>query len=184
MNKLLKNVSVALAIIMLSVVYAHGQTNTYYTDPPTIPIDELLEKISNADEVEDRTRKGRVFAFWNGCRPLGLGIGLSPYDSDLYNSIRNTVESRLRGARLLNDEEAWGFLAVDVHTEGSMFRIRIGLNKNLLDPDLDEMRSAETWGTGSFGTFSSESLIISLISQHTDDFLNTYLRVNEDSCSR
>lgn len=181
-SKMIKNAIMVLALMYSSTVLAQAQSGAYFVEPQTIPVDEYLQKIGNADEVGDGIRKSRTFAFWNHCKPLGLGLEIYPHNEGLYNAVRNAVESRLRSARLKNDEEAWGFLTVDVRTVDSLFSINVGFNKNLFDEELDYMGSAETWDTSSFGVYPNESLIVSLISQHIDDFLNTYLRVNEDAC--
>lgn len=182
MSKMLKKVSVALSLVVSAGAMAQEQAGMYYTQPSTVPIDEYLEQISNAEEVEEGLRRGRIFAFWNDCKPLGLAVQINPHNEDLYVSVHNAIESRLRSARLKNDEEAWGFLRVNINTFNRLFSIEFGLYKNFFDEELNQMGSAETWDTGSFGHYSSDLLILSLVSRHIDDFLNTYLRVNEDTC--
>ncbi len=43
--------------------------------------------------------------------------------------------------------------------------------------------TATTWGVGSTGTHSrNPNFILSSVSQHTDKFIDEYLRVNADAC--
>lgn len=41
---------------------------------------------------------------------------------------------------------------------------------------------AATWSSGSFGVASDSGYILSFLSQHLDEFLADYLRVNESHC--
>jgi len=63
--------------------------------------------------------------------------------------------------------------------------IRFEYKKVLYDPASERHWFAITWDLGRTGTHGSDSgFILSAVSEDTDKFIDEYLRVNEDACSR
>ncbi|MCY4173234.1 MAG: hypothetical protein OXF25_04075 [Cyanobacteria bacterium MAG CAR3_bin_5] len=105
------------------------------------------------------------------------------------DAVRRAVTSRLRSARLFNDQEADLLLHVQVHVVGSAFSIDVELKKRVTDELYsDELYSdlyflATSWETSSTGAHgNSSSYIISSLGGALDHFIDEYLRVNEKDC--
>ncbi len=150
---------------------------------PTIALSLMLAAPSSAAE---KVTKYDRFDLWNGCRPVRLvveslekaatTIGLSR------DAIQTAVRSRLRAARMYSDA-AFSRLYVNVTVTRSAYGILITYDKEVFDhvSKLDDL--ASTWKAGSIGTHGRASdYILSDIAQHTDKFIDEYLRVNGDSC--
>ncbi|MCY3536197.1 MAG: hypothetical protein F4162_03245 [Synechococcus sp. SB0676_bin_10] len=100
------------------------------------------------------------------------------------DAVRRAVTSRLRSARLFNDQEEDLFLHVHVHVVGPAFSIGVELNKRLTDELYSGLSFlAPSWQTSSTGTSGNgSSYIISSLGQALDRFIDEYLRVNEKNC--
>ena len=116
-------------------------------------------------------------------------------------AIRAAAESRLRAARLYVStieqvvEEV--FLGSDL-TDGRpaelyvrvsvldktprAFAVSVRLYRRLEDSRNGTSGLAATWSSDSFGVASDSGYILSSLSQHLDEFLADYLRVNESHC--
>ena len=128
------------------------------------------------------------FQLFNACRPMDLGVASLPEDATeiglTKESIQNSVESRLRSARLYN-EAAYAYLYVGVNVVGVAYDITLQYHKVLFDPSSNQRNYATTWIHGSTGTHGRDAgYILSGVAQHMDTFLTDYLRVNEEACSR
>ena len=137
--------------------------------------------------AEDVTAWDR-FQLWNDCRGMSLFVAdLGEVEADLdltKDAVETAVRSRLRAARLY-DAEASYYLYIYVDAVGQAFRIDVEYYKWLNDFASGESRLATTWRTGSTRTHGGRAdYILSIVSQNMDEFIDEYLRVNEDACAR
>jgi len=73
---------------------------------------------------------------------------------------------------------------VNVTTERA-FNISFEYKKVLYDPASERHQFATTWSLGGIGKHGSSSgYILSHVAEFIDKFIDEYLRVNEDACSR
>ena len=130
------------------------------------------------------------FKLWNNCQPVNLVV--EPLRKDAADigltedAVRIAVRSRLRAARLY-DASASSILYVNVTVVGLAFSIFVQYNKWMVDRVSGEGGlSSDILGlVGSTGTHGQDSgVILSYVSRHTDEFIDEYLRVNEDACTR
>lgn len=126
------------------------------------------------------------FRLYTQCRGMEIAVGVQQSKSSKFDltkkAIRNTVESRLRSARLY-DAEADQFIEVYVNTVGNAFSTSLQFKKYLNDDSSGTSWWAVTWENGYTGTHSNDSgFILSGISTLMDGFLVEYLRVNEKAC--
>ncbi len=138
-------------------------------------------------ETEEVTRLDR-FKLWNDCAPMNLIVESLPDDATEIGlskgAVETTVRSRLRAARLFDADE-YQYLYVNVNVVGAAFSIRFKYYKRLFDPALELFGFAGRWNIGVTGTHGRDpGYILSSVSQDTDKFIDEYLRVNEDACSR
>ena len=151
----------------------------------------LTATSASAEEVSDRDR----FKLWNGCRAVDLLVeGLTDDSGKIglhHEDIETAVRSRLRGARIFNDD-AGPYLYVNVHVVGRAHAIDFTFNRYVeaaipfwLKPEgMGQLTGfASTWSTGSTGTHGSAAgFILSFVAKHSDEFIDEYLRVNADAC--
>ena len=126
------------------------------------------------------------FYLWNECRPTSLFVERLPDDATATGlteeAIEIAVRSRLRAARLYSDS-ALSYLYINVNVVGRAFGIGVEYNKYVRDLATKLERRATTWDVGSTGTHGGDSnFILSGVTQHTDEFIDEYLRVNTDAC--
>lgn len=133
------------------------------------------------------------FQLWHYCDPTDLVVeDLHKDAADIgltKEAITIAVRSRLRAARLYDADAVFSSgvvfsnLYVSVGVAGQAYTINVTYQKWLKDPVSDEEGFAATWNSGSVGTHGENSShILSRISQHTDRFIDEYLRVNADTC--
>ena len=153
---------------------------------PTVAMVLLPAMPSGASEIEARRDR---FQLWNNCKPLYLlverlnddakSIGLSK------SRIETIVRSRLRAARAYTDNKSASYVYVNVNVVGQAFSVRIVLNKWVEDEASGEGGVAATWNTGGTGTHGKDGgYVLSGIGEHTDKFIDEYLRVNEKACKK
>ncbi|MDE0455924.1 MAG: hypothetical protein OXI15_01405 [Chromatiales bacterium] len=135
--------------------------------------------------VQERFNRFQLYA---NCEPMNLIVEeLHPVAADIglkLESIVAAAESRLRSARLYRSA-AMPYLYVNVILTRTAFGIRLEYNKSVFDAHSGEVFSAATWLVSSAGSHGSDSsYIMSAISEHLDQFLVEYLRVNEEACER
>ena len=130
------------------------------------------------------------FEFFNNCEQIGLIVEKqekSPEVDLTEKAITNSVESRLRSARIFTDEASDSFLYVYVHIVGQAFNVDVSFAKSFEDSrfgkhlyTLPLVGSAYTWHLRSTGTHGGqESFILSQLSQMVDEFLVEYFKVNQ-----
>ena len=144
----------------------------------------FLAATAVTEEVTDRDR----FLLWNDCEPAVLVVEDLSNDAADIGLTRNAIEvaarSRLRAARLY-DADKPTFLTVTVTVVGAAFTVIVAYWKELRDSASGEIGYARTWYRGGAGTHGRDAgYILSSVSQHTDEFIDEYLRVNEEACSR
>lgn len=130
------------------------------------------------------------FALFTRCSRMSTTIGVQKkhiafgQSVPTEDAVRRAVTSRLRSARLFNDQEADLLLHVQVHVVGSAFSIDVELKKRVTDELYSDLYFLSTsWETGSTGTHgNSSSYIISSLGGALDHFIDEYLRVNEKDC--
>ena len=149
---------------------------------PLIGASLFLAPWAGAEEV---TRYDR-FRLWDNCQPMELVVESLDRDAAAIGlnqeAIATAVRSRLRGARLY-DDSALSYLYVNVNVIGSAYALNVEYNKVVNDLASGESFPATTWNIGSAGTHGRDSgFILSHVSRHTDKFIDSYLRVNEDAC--
>lgn len=144
---------------------------------------------SSATTIEDEP------GLYAACTPMELVVeNLSPEGARetglTKKTIVNAVESRLRGARLFAplDKLEVGreqYLYVNVNVVGPAFSVRVELKRNIGDLGYGLPGVAVVWDTGATGTQGGNGqYILSVVSEYLDEFLASYLRVNEAACSR
>ena len=154
---------------------------------PTIALALVLSVSSGAAETvtgQDRLR------LWTGCAPVSLvvedlndeakSIGL------LESRIETVVRSRLRGARIYDDDSSLGYFYVNVNVSGPAFSVSISLAKWVEDIISREWGLVKTWDVGVTGTHggSDSQFILSTVGEYTDHFVDEFLRVNADACEK
>lgn len=127
-----------------------------------------------------------------GCAPMDFVVEeLNPKGAQrtglTKKSIENAVESRLRAGRLFAppEKQARGqYLQVVVTISGFAFGIEVRLNRQLDNLGYGVPGYATVWSAGSVGTHGNdEQYILGSVSRHLDQFLASYLRVNDRHCS-
>lgn len=130
------------------------------------------------------------FALWNACETMSLEVQLQDNDNDsglTDEEITVAVRSRLRSARLYGDEGLGPYLHVYVQVFRNVFSVRLSFRKFLEDTGNSDVVPlfgfADTWSTGSIGTYGGDRhFILSQVSGSMDRFIDEYLRVNADAC--
>ena len=130
------------------------------------------------------------FKLWNACNPVRLAVAKLNDDASeiglTKERIETLVRSRLRAARIYEDDAhayELPYLFVNVHVVGSAFSMRLELRKTVIDAVSREERMTSTWHIGSTGMHIGDaSFILQGISEHTDKFIDEYLRVNAKAC--
>ena len=130
------------------------------------------------------------FKLFNECKPMDLVVGNLDDDEDAVEirltkaQLQTAAESRLRSARLYDAAET-PFLFVNVNVVGRAYSIDVEYHKWVFDLASGESIWAPTWISGGAGTHGGRAAyILSSVSQHLDEFLVEYLRVNEEHCGR
>ena len=155
-------------------------------------------------KTEEVTRLNR-FQLWNDCKPVGLFIIMSsPQEIDkvLPEPARSNIRlervevyaavlSRLQAAGLYSAEpltSVFSVLIIIVSVIGESFEIETKYKKRLIDPASGESGMVDTWKLLDIPFLvprkhgRDSGYILYWISEHTDKFIDEYLRVNADAC--
>ena len=143
---------------------------------------------TNTEELE-------IAALYTACASMqSLVARLDPEDVRqtglTEKAIMNTVESRLRAARLYasiakQEQGRSQYLYINVNIFDSAFSIAVDLNRHLENLGYGLSGFATVWHTGLVGTHGRDGqYILGSISEILDQFIASYLRVNEADCSR
>ena len=127
------------------------------------------------------------FRLYNSCNKIRLLVEDLSEDAKKINlteeAIRNSVESRLRSARIY-DENGLEYLYVQISVVGNGVSIETNFNKYVMS--FGEFGMATTWDRGKTGTHgsstTSKGFILSALSELIDKFIVEYLRANEKDC--
>lgn len=145
--------------------------------------EEAIDRIV-AEVKQDR------FELWNACRPMILFVRGLVGDKDAAKigltekDVMIAVRSRLRAARMYADKGN-AVLRVSVFVGDLAFSLAVKFRKRVKDAVSGENGWATTWEAGSFGTHGGKSeYVLSTLKPHVDEFIDEYLRVNENACSR
>ena len=134
------------------------------------------------------------FELWNACKPVRLFVYPTGSEEDLSDNaskiglteerIETLVRSRLRAARIYDADVYSPYLYVNVNVFNITFSINLEFKKLVIDTVSREQGTAKTWGIRSTGTHGRDAgFILQAVSEHTDEFIDEYLRVNAKSCS-
>lgn len=148
------------------------------------------QRVSEASAPVDFLDRFDLFTW---CSPVQLAVRVKDYGDDLdleEDDVARAVRSRLRGARIYspdsespNSEQFTPRLAVVIQAVGLAFSIRVGLVLPVERTDLGGWREVTTWATGSLGTHSGDgSYVLGILSRRMDEFIDEYLRVNDEAC--
>lgn len=150
----------------------------------------VLAPAAPAAAQDDHTAE---FELFNDCNPMNLvveGLPEGAEEIDLTkNRLQTQAESRLRAARLYDDEEKTHYLYVRVQVDALVglglgtYAIEVSYNKFLFDPVSRRAGYATTWRVGSTGR-GDAPYIRQHVSEYLDEFILGYLRVNEDACDQ
>lgn len=130
------------------------------------------------------------FQLFNECAPMDVVV--EDLDSDAWeiglteDTLRAAVENRLRATRLYDGEadSPVPALYLNVGVEGKTYVVSLEYIKKVCRPAIKQCGIAPTWRTGSFGTHEGDAQHIrSDVSEHIDEFIVEYLRINEEACS-
>ena len=127
------------------------------------------------------------------CRPMNLVVHVQRSgapDLDITETqIRNAIESRLRAARLYEDDVGTlEKLNVNIHVAGPgigiTFKYKAMVIRRLGDGESDKFPfMVGLWENSGTGTHRGDSGgVLQSVAEHTDEFLNAFLRVNESAC--
>ena len=127
-----------------------------------------------------------IFLLRNGCVGVNLEVSYAKEGAAHLrlekDSIETTARSRLRGARIFNSDTYTHFF-VSVHIADSSFFIEVSMNKFLSDDDNNVRLLATAWNRYSFGVHGNDRQgLLGIIGELTDEFIDEYLRVNEEVC--
>ena len=125
------------------------------------------------------------FRLWVVCSPVAVVVEELGKDAKKIGlrkaDIETTVRSRLRGARLYA-EDAPSDLYARISVLSRSYSIEMHFMKLVQDLG-GRMGQATTWDTGMIGTHGNNpNHILSKVGQHTERFIDEYLRVNGEVC--
>ena len=125
---------------------------------------------------------------YNACRPVtlqvavgrGRGVGVRE------RALQRAAESRLRAARLyarnLDESRGASLLVTAEVGPGKVFSVAVHFLKVVADL-YGEMGGVPTWQTESQGTHGGDAqFVVGAVSRLLDDYIASYLRVNETAC--
>ena len=142
-------------------------------------------------EDQEVTTLDRI-ALWNECKPTHLLVEELPDDAKeirlTVEAIEVTVRSRLRAARLYTAGLPTfldPYLYVSISANTDTFYSTFEYNKPLRDDATGFLIHAETWDLSGLGRHGGDAAyVLSILAQNTDEFIDEYLRVNEEACSQ
>ena len=116
---------------------------------------------------------------------MGIVVGLGENVAKIgltEKAVEAATRSRLRTARLYDDDRTTPWLGVFAEVAGTGFTIEIDYFKRVHDL-YGNPGYATSWSFGGAGTHGNSSVfVLGGISQYVDQFIDEYLRVNADAC--
>lgn len=128
------------------------------------------------------------FRLWNDCKPVHIAVEALTDDArDIGLTVRDievSVRSRLRAARLYTEDVEDSFLVFVIHVRYKAFDLSADYYKEVLDLASGKSNFAVMWRKSVLGFHGGRaSYILSALSQHIDEFIDEYLRVNAEACA-
>ena len=139
-----------------------------------------------------------LLSLWNGCHPIGLVVLMSEgFPKELTKDrVTTMVRSRLRAARVYSDifgpylSVTLSSSTIAVVTNIAFIRPVNTIKVRNLDYVLGNAEtfsvkgafSVPTWERMTGGHYQTTEVILSRISELTDEFIDEYLRVNAEAC--
>lgn len=126
------------------------------------------------------------FELWADCEPMRVYINNYGDGKLAETTVQFAVESRLRAARLYESKIGTPHpqLKVSIGRAASgTFSIGVQFRKARFDMETGQKGLSDSWQATSFGTGPPE-YVRSALSEHMDEFLAAYLRVNEEACNK
>ena len=142
---------------------------------------------TSATESDEITEKDK-FQLLNNC--VGVDVVINDFDSNAnarkmglsVKAVRNTLESRLRPARLFQALSP-DFLYVNVTLVSNAASIDLHLQKWVVDPYVSTQTFlAPTWRTGTTTINYNAMDLLGVVSTQLDEFITEYMRVNQKAC--
>lgn len=131
------------------------------------------------------------FELWNRCAPTSLVVeGLSS-EADEIGITRERIEtlarSRLRSARIYRDGWSDTYLYIRVNVRLTYYGLEVEYRKFVFDhlagEKTDGQGFATTWERGGVGVHGRDAgFVLQNVSEHIDEFIDEYLRVNAEAC--
>ena len=146
------------------------------------------EADAQLSDVEIRAQRER-FQLFNLCRPMSVVIDLEGDAQEIQltdDQVQAALESRLRAASIYaeDDSPALELLHVVVSIHGPTMALALRFMKPVRDA-FGQVGIATAWEGMSSGTHGRDARgVINFLTEHLDEFLANYLRVNESACSR
>ena len=142
---------------------------------------ELEGRADRTESALDR------FELLNDCRPMYLLVEhLSAEASRIgltAGSVEVAVRSRLRAARLYTDNRSGAYLYVNVNVSANVASATLDFKKLVVDPASGVTGPATTWQRGFVATHASDAAFVrGGIAGMVDEFIDAYLRVNQQAC--
>ena len=130
-----------------------------------------------------------VFQLLDNCAGMRVVVHLNVSENDkriddLTDAIvRNAVESRVRAANLYATHAPFSLLYVTVQIVSHAFATKVSVQRTVEDPMTGLRGNATMWTTGNTGTHADRSdYVMASVTEQMDEFLTSYLRVNEQAC--
>ena len=163
-----------VAVVIGALAVAHGPATAEET---ITPIEVQIDR----------------FRLWNACeptRPLVETLNDDAAEIGLTKErIETAIHSRLRGAKIFTDNKLnYTLLYVRVSVVGDAFGYDIDFRKRMTDTGPSETASgfdgfATTWNRSGLGTHGQDAgYILQHLSKQIDEFIDEFLRVNEEAC--
>jgi hypothetical protein len=126
------------------------------------------------------------FQFYNKCSLVSLAALLNEEAKKLgitEREIRNLAKSRLRSARIYDEESISTLIvAIEVSKKSPTYSTNIVFNIPVRTY-WGEKGPAGTWTRGGWGMHEgNHNYILSTLPQYIDEFINLYLKVNQKDC--
>lgn len=127
-----------------------------------------------------------TFNLFTGCSGVFISVQVQDREGEIPElttlSVSRAVRSRLRVARIF-DPDAIPYLDIHVMIVGNAFSVSTQLRQPLTG--FGGIRGvAATWTSSTTGTSGrAAGYVQDVVTRHLDQFIDEYLRVNEDACA-
>ena len=151
--------------------------------------DEETEKMLADKMLADNVARIDAHRFFNACEGMAYNVNISGKAALSESEIANAIESRLRAARIFQDDDQYGLgsvFNVSLTSARNAAMLKVGFEKpRFLDPYskhqvVRTLFGMETWKQGSLFQGGDSGDILTQLSKYLDEFIANYLRVNSD----